>query len=210
MIFTVGRVYQDQLQERRGRIRKLYEALIPLAKDLQRFLQTSSSRTRDVSVFQATMGLYNVNAQALVVWFHGTEEARMALDWWHHFLVRRVDVLVQEQHYTAPVPVDLFKELSLFATAYDRQIEEFRQHWESPVLTGPKEVGKTFERFNAEYNAWLLQFRTLRDNTAKALSVEREVYPLMQQPALAARAKEAAVDPPKLPVVGTRATAATS
>jgi hypothetical protein len=143
------------------------------------------------------MALYNENAEQLVVWYHGVEEARMALGWWHHFLVKRLDVLEQEKHYTAPVLIDLFKELSLVACAYDRQIDEFRKRWEMPTLKGPKAVGKTFEVFNAEYNAWLLQFRNLRDTAKKTLSADLEVYPLMQQPALAARAQEAAVEPPK-------------
>jgi hypothetical protein len=197
VIFNGGRAYQDQLQERRGRVKKLYEKIVPLANDFARFLQTSSSRTRDVSVFQATIGLYNVNAQQLAVWFHGTEEARMALDWWHHYLVKRLGVLIAEEHYTAPVLVDLFKEISQLAYAYDRHIEEFRTHWESTAISGPKEVGKTFERFCAEYNAWLLQFRNLRDEAAKTLSANLEVSPLMQQPALATRTQEAAVESPK-------------
>lgn len=194
LLLGVGlRASQDWATEHQTKRRDLFQRLFMIVKDFEFFFRASPSHVRDVSAFQAAAALYNQNTQVLADWFFGIEQSRTMLDRWLHHLLKRLELMESERRFSDGQLGAVFNEVSELAIAYQEEIGALRQRWERPGLTQHSSASELFDRFYPEYNTWLLQFRTLRDEAAKTLATKLNTYALMQQaPLSAARAPQAA------------------
>ncbi|MBV8716523.1 MAG: hypothetical protein JOZ65_15775 [Chloroflexi bacterium] len=178
------RASQDWATEHQAKRRGLFQRLVRLVNDFEYFFRTTPSQDREVSAFQAAAALYNENQQLVADWFYGMEQSRTVLGSWRFHLAKRLEVMDREQRYSTAQLSQVINELSQLAHTYQEEIADLRRRWDRPGLKLPKAATDAFDRFYPEYNTWLLQFRTFREDAAKMLGVNLDMYSLMQQPAL--------------------------
>ena len=183
LTFASGRLYQDRWAQKRTKLQLLHERILAVAREFRFFLSSSSSYVREVSVFQAATQLHAEpdNMQLLEDWALGMAEVQRALDTWHRFFMKQLELEQREKRYSVDGIRLALLNLSHMAVAHEAAIDNFRRVCRRSDVHLTRAAVEKFDRVPPEYNLWVQQFRVLCSDAAELLEGKFQPFALNPQ-----------------------------